>query len=175
MRLVNTLSKEELLALSARHETLSGILRELGYSHFGESLKTLKRHFVRLGIPLDKFPTKKDNKSYVIAASIRNELGYETYIEKWKLGKATGHNDTASFKVSGHVRRFLFEKHQGKCEECGWSKRNKYTGKVPLQIHHINGRADDCCEKNLKLLCPNCHSLTDNFGRRNIESVRKHR
>lgn len=174
MRLVKTLTKKELLDLSERHATLSAILRELGYSHFGDSINTLKRHFLRLGVSLDKFATKKDNQSYIIAAAIRNKKSYSLYIEKWKNGEESGHNTTASLKVSGHVRRYLFEKNNHKCEECEWGEKNKFTNKIPLQVHHLNGRAEDCSEKNLKLLCPNCHSLTENFGSRN-ESTRKHR
>lgn len=44
---------------------------------------------------------------------------------------------------------------------------NPTTGLVPLQIHHIDGNALNNKASNLQLLCPNCHSLTENFGSRN--------
>lgn len=50
-----------------------------------------------------------------------------------------------------------------KCESCGLTE---WMGKpIPLQIHHINGHHYDNRISNLQILCPNCHSLTDNFCR----------
>lgn len=45
------------------------------------------------------------------------------------------------------------------CEECGWSKQTS-GGHLPLELHHVNGDRTDNRLKNLKILCPNCHSLT---------------
>jgi 5-methylcytosine-specific restriction endonuclease McrA len=53
----------------------------------------------------------------------------------------------------------------GRCEECGLSE---WRGKsLSLQLHHINGDRHDHRFENLRLLCPNCHSQTHNFGARN--------
>lgn len=50
-----------------------------------------------------------------------------------------------------------------------------YTNSIPLEVHHIDGDCTNSFEENLQLLCPNCHSLTDNFGSLNKESKRFHR
>lgn len=51
------------------------------------------------------------------------------------------------------------------CEECGVSAwRDK---PLSLCLHHINGVRDDNHLENLQLLCPNCHSQTENFSGRN--------
>ena len=34
-------------------------------------------------------------------------------------------------------------------------------------VHHIDGNSLNNIESNLQLLCPNSHSLTENFGSRN--------
>jgi 5-methylcytosine-specific restriction endonuclease McrA len=48
--------------------------------------------------------------------------------------------------------------------DCDWNKVNQKTGLVPIQLEHIDGDSDNNKIENLKLLCPNCHSLTPTFG-----------
>lgn len=61
----------------------------------------------------------------------------------------------------------MLEKVGNKCEKCGWGVENPYTHKIPLQIHHKDGNSLNNKEDNLQVLCPNCHTLTENFGSRN--------
>lgn len=91
------------------------------------------------------------------------EYRYKTNIDKWKKGEILG---TSIYGYSTFVRRYLFEKYNNKCQICGWGEMNPHTKVVPLQIHHIDGNSLNNNEDNLQLLCPNCHSLTDNFGSR---------
>ena len=52
-----------------------------------------------------------------------------------------------------------------KCEVCG---NTEWMGEpIPLDLHHINGNHFDNRLKNLIILCPNCHRLTDNWGSKN--------
>ena len=67
--------------------------------------------------------------------------------------------------VLSTVRRYLIKIRGYKCEQC---KNSIWDGKpIPLDTHHINGNSGDNRLENLKLLCPNCHSLTDNFKSKN--------
>lgn len=70
------------------------------------------------------------------------------------------------------IRNYLLNKFNNKCEKCGWGEINKYTNSTTLEVHHINGDCTDNREENLQILCPNCHSLTENFGSRNKNSKR---
>ena len=65
------------------------------------------------------------------------------------------------------IKMYLMELHNNKCELCGWGEVNKFSGMIPLEVHHINGDSTDNRLENLQLLCPNCHSLTENYGSRN--------
>lgn len=53
-----------------------------------------------------------------------------------------------------------------KCEECGWEKISP-DGRLPLELDHINGDSRDNRIKNLRILCPNCHSLKPTHRGRN--------
>lgn len=66
----------------------------------------------------------------------------------------------------------FFNKNHSKCQKCGWGEINPVTKLVPLQIHHIDGDCLNNDEKNLELLCPNCHSLTETYGSLNVTSSR---
>lgn len=61
------------------------------------------------------------------------------------------------------LKPYLIEKHGEKCSECG--QENTWNNKpLVLQLDHIDGDSDNNFPKNLRLLCPNCHSQTENFG-----------
>lgn len=78
-------------------------------------------------------------------------------------------------QTGGFIRRYLMELHDCKCEQCGWSQPNPVTGNVPLEVHHIDGDSTNNNINNLKLLCPNCHSLTVNYKKLNEGNGRKGR
>lgn len=57
-----------------------------------------------------------------------------------------------------------------KCELCGWSKVST-DGRIPLELDHINGEHTDNRLENLRILCPNCHSLQSTHRGRNKKVV----
>lgn len=93
----------------------------------------------------------------------QKEYEYKIYIRQWKLGLVSGNRGKQTFNLSGHIIRYLTEKYDGKCSQCGWHEINGSLGYPPLEIDHMDGDANNNDESNLSLLCPNCHSLTPNF------------
>ena len=55
-----------------------------------------------------------------------------------------------------------------RCEECGWHKKSA-DGRIPLELDHVNGDNRDNRIENLRVLCPNCHSLKATHRGRNIK------
>jgi len=105
--------------------------------------------------------------------SCQHEYQYKLYIEKWKSGKVSGLQSIGI--VSVHIKRHLREKFGNKCVLCGWSKINQKTGKVPLVADHVDGNWRNNTEKNLRLVCPNCDSLSPTYAGSNRGNGRKNR
>jgi hypothetical protein len=70
-----------------------------------------------------------------------------------------------------HEQLIAYKIKEKKCEEC---LRSKWEGRpIPLELHHINGDNRDHRLKNLKILCRNCHGLTETHGGRNVKKQKK--
>jgi hypothetical protein len=72
-------------------------------------------------------------------------------------------------------KKYLIHVNGEKCMECGWCEVNPYTNKVPIELEHIDGNSNNNKLDNLKLLCPNCHSLTPTYRALNIGKGRHKR
>ena len=73
-----------------------------------------------------------------------------------------------------HLKKRLVSENilENKCSECSiydvWNNKP-----ISLQLDHINGIRNDNRIKNLRLLCPNCHSQTHTFSGRNLPLINK--
>ena len=106
--------------------------------------------------------------------SCQNKYQTKLKINKWLSGENIVRKGGSSIPL--WIRDYLLKETNHKCSECGWGETNKYSGNIPLEIDHIDGNAYNNNIKNLKVICPNCHSLTKtykNIGSR--KSVRNYR
>jgi hypothetical protein len=95
------------------------------------------------------------------------------FIERWKAGKESGVRNIGV--VSHHIKKYLRQKFDNKCCICGWSEVNMVTGLVPVVADHIDGNWRNNKEDNLRLLCPNCDSLTPTYAALNKGNGRANR
>lgn len=102
----------------------------------------------------------------------RSAFEQNEYISLWKTGKVDGRSGQTD--ISKYIRSYLLDLTDHRCQKCGWGEINPTTGRVPLHIHHIDGDYRNCVETNLQVLCPNCHSLTPNFGSLNKDGRGSH-
>lgn len=93
----------------------------------------------------------------------QQDYQYKEYIKKWKLGLVSGERGVNAKNISQYLKRYLLDKYGERCSICNWAVRHSLTGRVPLEIDHIDGDSENNLELNVRLICPNCHSLSPNF------------
>ena len=144
---IDLLSDGEFTELINNSSCISDVLRKLGYSTNGNSWgnKIVKERMEKLELIF----TKKNTNYY-------KEYNSRLPLEQ-VLIKDSEYNRT---KLKERLIKEGLKEY--KCECCGITEWN---GKpITLQLHHINGIHNDNRLSNLQLLCPNCHSQTDNFS-----------
>ena len=97
------------------------------------------------------------------AAKVNNK------VQMWLNGECDGTIKDGT--LSATIKKYLLEQVNYKCTICGWGKINPTTGKVPLEIHHIDGNYLNNSPQNLQVLCPNCHALTPNYKALNKSEI----
>lgn len=92
-------------------------------------------------------------------------------VARWLAGKIVGHTGrTLNLRVAVHDH--LLRSAGYACTLCGWDRRHPDDGRPLVEIDHIDGDAANTAPSNLRVLCPNCHSMTPTFRRRNVRSAR---
>lgn len=150
--IINSVSKEYLESLVKASTTFSQVLKVLGYhERGGRPWNNLKKRLEELNIDISHFKGKAHGTSQT---------------KKYELLDILCENSTYSNNRSLKNRLLKEGLKENKCEICGITE---WLGNpISLQLHHINGVNNDNRLQNLQLLCPNCHSQTDNFAGKNI-------
>lgn len=102
-------------------------------------------------------------KNKYCSLKCQHEYQQKEFEQKWLNGEVSGNGNSIWIDVRDRVRTYLFKKFDNKCAECGWGEVNPYTGRIPLEVEHIDGDPYNSSPDNLTLLCPNCHSLTKTY------------
>lgn len=120
------------------------------------------------------FQHKSCNKRIFCSQKCLRQDEYENNVQLWLNGEKPGYKGKTK-QLCSYVRRYLHETRGTACERCGWDERHPIDGAVLTEVEHIDGNAENNLLSNLKILCPNCHSMTPTFRARNKNSKRERR
>ncbi len=145
-------TEDSLLQACKNNYSISGILKELGIVAAGGNYQTIKKAINFFKIDTSHFTGQGHYKNKTHNNNTRNLekiLVYGKYENTFNLKK-----------------RLLKENiKESKCENCGMEK---WLGmQIPLELHHIDGDKINNQLSNIKILCPNCHALTENYRGKN--------
>lgn len=144
---IDLLSDGEFTELIKNSASTADVLRMLEYSTNGNSwaYRIISERMDKLKITFGK-KLKQNSKGIVEKLPLNKILTEDSNYSRTKLKDRLIQEGLKEYK----------------CEICGISE---WLGNpISLQLHHLNGVSNDNRLSNLQLLCPNCHTQTDNFG-----------
>ena len=155
-------SEDDIRVAVNNSKSIASVLRQLGLRPVGGNYKTI-HHLI---------------EKYELDTSHFTGQGWNVGL---KFKPKAGLKDSDIFKKDSDYRcssrlRERYKKITGiqYCENCNLSDWQGQS--IPLEIHHLNGNNTDNRLENLKLLCPNCHALTDNYrGRAHLSALSEKR
>ena len=125
-------------------------LMKIGLKESGGNYAQIKKYIDEYRLDISHFKGRGWNKG--MSFPFRPKIPLEEILTK--------NSDFQSYKLKKRlIKEGVKTPH---CEECGWAKHAP-SGRLPLELHHINGDAKDNRLENLQILCPNCHSLKPNY------------
>ena len=154
---------------SDKNKIREGVVKYLGYSSVEDWKKS---NNIDDTICFCKYCGKEVYRKIFCDHKCQHHYHYTEIIKKWKNNDI---KETSNVTLSRVIRKYLFEKYDNKCTECGWNRVNEYTGNIPLEVEHIDGNSENNNEENLTLLCPSCHSLTKTYKGANKGNGRHNR
>lgn len=146
-------TKEEFVVAWSESKSIAEVLRKLNLVEAGGNYHSINCAAKELGLNKDHMTGQGWNQNRTVTNS-RKPI--ELILVK-----------DSSYTSSMLRKRLISEGYkEEKCERCGLKE---WMGKpISLELDHINGSKFDNRIKNLRILCPNCHSQTDTYRGKNI-------
>ncbi|MDT4921556.1 MAG: hypothetical protein QOI15_2458 [Pseudonocardiales bacterium] len=160
VRGVRAWTDDDLVEAVRCSRSFSQVQRMLGYKASGGMHRYISAHMRRLGLDSSHFTGQSWARGLTGVGGRRARPLADILVVN-------------STYPSGPLRRRLIREglKEPCCEICGLST---WRGEpLPLALDHINGDPCDNRLENLRVLCPNCHALTDTWCGRNIRAPRQ--
>ncbi len=139
-------SNEQLVQAVGNSISIRQVLIKLGLVPAGGNYEQIHKYIKTIGLDTSHFRGKSSNKGKRIPR-----------VPIYSLDEILVRNSYFSLRTL--KKRLLKDGFKDPvCEECGWAQRSD-DGRVPIELDHINGDRHDNRLENLRILCPNCHSL----------------
>lgn len=139
---------DELRQIVAESTSFVEVQKKMGYSSKSGTIQTtLKKVFEEKNIDYSHFKGHAWNKRLSKYEDSLTDFGTHSW---------------------SSIKEKIFEEREYRCECCGITNWNNKP--LLLQVHHIDGNHNNNTRKNLVILCPNCHSQTDNWTYRKNQS-----
>lgn len=145
-----TWTEKQLKFAVAKSRSYRQVLNFLNLKQAGGNYAQIKKYIREYNLNIDHFKGRGWNKGM--------HLPFNPKVSLDKI--LVKNSDFQSYKLKNRLIREGLKKLR--CEECGWRKKAE-NDRIPLELHHLNGNSCDHRLKNLKILCPNCHSLKPNY------------
>lgn len=146
MSRVRSWTDEDLIKAVALSRSIRQVIFRLRLVPAGGNYRQVQRRIVLLKLDVSHFTGKGRNKGK------RYHCKSRTPIEALLIAGSV----VQSYKLK--LRLFETGLKEPKCELCGWSETS-IDGRIPVELDHQNGDNTDNRLENLRILCPNCHSL----------------
>jgi len=153
-------TKEQLEKAISINSSYCGVLRYFEMNTSGGNYKKLKRDIKNWNLDIKHFLSHSETCKRIITGRVKYSL--EDILNNKK-------------PPSTNFKKKLYEEGLKKpiCENCGQNEEWKGE-KLVLHLDHIDGNHYNNNLSNLKILCPNCHSITSNYAGRNRSKEKLH-
>lgn len=114
-----------------------------------------------------------NNKNRKLSENTKEKISSSLRKEYTKEEKETLAKKSEKYYPKSHLKDRLIKNgiKENKCECCG--NTGVWMGqKLILQLHHKDGNHKNNAIENLQILCPNCHSQTDNYCNKNRKFIK---
>jgi len=148
-------SEDDLRVAISQARSFRQALINLGLSGKGGNYRVIHKAVARYKLDISHFTGQGWNRGQKIGP----KRPIQDYLEK-------------GIPIQSHklrlrlIREGIFEHRCSRCSLETW-----LSGPIPLELEHINGDHTDNSLSNLRLLCPNCHALTDTYRGKNRKST----